>query len=163
MLRWPFGTGLPRWASVKACSTKASPMTTPWPRTFSAAPNVSSFICVGMSQAGLLKRIFSPISRPFTICCARILPLTGSLRSLLNCVCVIQLLLKPKDLPHFCDLFHFLRFLLSIFSGRAHASTFLSGWFASTISSGHTISAIFHPCFFFSSISISPGFNIPLL
>ena len=118
MLRWPFGTGLPRWASVKACSTKASPMTTPWPRTFSAAPNVSSFICVGMSQAGLLKRIFSPISRPFTICCARILPLTGSLRSLLNCVCVIQLLLKPKDLPHFCDLFHFLRFLLSIFFGE---------------------------------------------
>ena len=68
--------------------------------------------------AGLLKRIFSPISRPFTICCARILPLTGSLRSLLNCVCVIQLLLKPKDLPHFCDLFHFLRFLLSIFFGK---------------------------------------------
>ena len=118
MLCWPFGTGLPRWASVKACSTKASPMTTPWPRTFSAAPNVSSFICVGMFQAGLLKRIFSPISRPLTICCARILPLTGSLRSLLNCVCVIQLLLKPKDLPHFCDLFHFLRFLLSIFFGK---------------------------------------------
>ena len=117
MPRKPFETGLPRWASGKACPAKASPKPTLWRKTFSAASSANWFTCAGMTPAVLLKRIFSPISRPFTIRCARTPPLAGSHRALLNCACVMPLLPDLRDFTYYCDSFRFSRFLLSIFSG----------------------------------------------
>ena len=55
MPRKPFGAGLPRWASGKACPTKATPTITLWRRTFSAVSNVNGFTCANMAPAVLLR------------------------------------------------------------------------------------------------------------
>ena len=118
MPRKPFGAGLPRWASGKACPAKATPTTTLWRRTFSAASNVNWFPCANMTPAVLLKRIFSPISRPFTTRCARIPPLTGSHRALLNCGCVMPLSPDLRDFTYYCDSFRFSALFTVYFFGK---------------------------------------------
>lgn len=114
----PFETGLPRWASGKACPAKATLTTTLWQRTFSAASNVNWFTCTAMTPAVLLKRIFLPISRPFTIRCARIPPLTGSHRALLNCGCVMPLSPDLRDFTYYCDSFRFSALFTVYFFGK---------------------------------------------
>ena len=131
MPRKPFGAGLPRWASGKACPTKATPTITPWRRTFSAASNLNGSTCANMAPAVLLKRIFSPILRPFTIRCARILPLTGSHRALLNCACVMPLPPDLRDFTYYCDSFRFFALFTVYFFGRGsplakHAPFYIS-------------------------------------
>ena len=116
--REPFGAGLPRWASGKACPAKATPTTTLWRRTFSAVSNVNWSTCANMTPAVLLKRIFSPISRPFTIRCARIPPLTGSHRALLNCGCVMPLSPDLRDFTYSCDSFRFSALFSVYFFGK---------------------------------------------
>lgn len=118
MPRKPFGAGLPRWASGKACPAKATLTTTLWRRTFSAASSANWFTCAGMTPAGLLKRIFLPISRPFTIRCTRILPLAGSHRALLNCGCVMPLSPDLRDFTYYCDSFRFSALFTVYFFGK---------------------------------------------
>ena len=108
-------TSLPRWASGKACPAKAAPTTTLWRKIFSAASNADWFTCAGMTPAVVLKRIFSPRSRPFTIRCARIPRWTGCHRALLNCGCVMPLPPDREILSITAIHSVFLRFLLSIF------------------------------------------------
>ena len=118
MPRKPFGAGLPCWASGKACPAKATLTTTLWRRTFSAASSANWFTCAGMTPAGLLKRIFLPISRPFTIRCTRILPLAGSHRALLNCGCVMPLSPDLRDFTYYCDSFRFSALFTVYFFGK---------------------------------------------
>ena len=168
MPRKPFGAGLPRWASGKACPAKATPTITLWRKTFSAVSNVNGSTCANMAPAVLLKRIFSPISRPFTIRCARILPLTGSHRALLNCACVMPLPPDLRDFTYYCDSFRFSRLLLSIFSGRAYLLpsmplfTFPLSFFIASKSGGNPSSLFFsksHPAI--RSASSDIYFGIP--
>ena len=117
MLR-PSATGLPRWASGKACPARVTLTTTLWRRTFSAVSSVNWFTCANMTPAVLLKRIFSPISRPFTIRCARIPPLTGSHRALLNRGCVMPLSPDLRDFTYYCDSFRFSALFTAYFFGK---------------------------------------------
>ena len=129
MLRKPFETGLPRWAFGKACPAKATPTTTLWRKTFSAVSNVNWFTCTGMTPAVLLKRIFLPISRPFTIRCARIPPLTGSHRALLNCGCVMPLSPDLRDFTYYCDSFRFFPLFTVYFFGKGSKVYFFKFFF----------------------------------
>jgi len=118
MPRKPFETGLPRWAFGKACPAKATPTTTLWRKTFSAVSNVNWFTCAGMTPAVLLKRIFSPILKPFTIPCARIPRLDGFHRALLNYGCVMPLLPDLRDFMYYCDSFRFSALFTVYFFGK---------------------------------------------
>ena len=107
-------------ASGKACPARAIPMTTPWPKTSSAASSASASICAISPQGHKPWQTSSLISRPFTTQCARIPLLAGVLRMPLRVPC---LSIPPPDCdttryPAFLSVFS--SFLLSTKPGRAH-------------------------------------------
>ena len=110
----------PASASGKACPARAIPMTTPWPKTSSAASSASASICAISPQGHMPWQTSSLISRPFTTQCARIPLLAGVLRMPLRVPC---LSIPPPECdttryPAFLSVFS--SFLLSTKPGRAH-------------------------------------------
>src|SRR5699024_3690308 len=80
-------------ASGRACPAAVTPMTTPLRRTSSAASSVNWSTSSTILQGQLLRTTYLPISKPFTIPSAPILPLAGVRLQVLK----PNLLLPPPD------------------------------------------------------------------
>ena len=95
-------------------------MTTPWPKTSSAASSASASICAISPQGHMPWQTSSLISRPFTIRCARIPLLAGVLRmpSRVSCLSIPPPDCDTTRYPAFLSVFS--SFLLSTKPGRAH-------------------------------------------
>ena len=82
--------------------------------------------CANMAPAVLLKRVFSPILKPFTIPCARIPRLDGFHRALLNCACAMPLPPDLRDFMYYCDSFRFFALFTVYFFGKGSKKALLS-------------------------------------
>src|SRR5699024_4110118 len=127
----PTGSAWKPMASGRACPAAATPMTTLLRRTTSAASSVSWSTSSTILQGQLHRTTYLPISKPFTIPSAPILPLAGVHLQVLK----PNLPLPPPNCstPYLSTFYSaFSSCFVSVFGGRAHTglqSSFLSSWY----------------------------------
>ncbi len=108
----------------QSMSRKGDPYDNAVAENFFSCPNVNWFTCAGMTPAVLLKRIFFPILKSFTIPCAPIPRLDGFHRALLNCGCVMPLPPDLRDFTYYCDSFRFSALFTVFFFGKGSATLY---------------------------------------